>query len=74
MSRGFGWVEQYAAMLLAIDACPHCRENVPHHTVGEAGIGDPKRRIVRDLHEIEDASGVGLAECLAYDAVWKKLE
>ena len=54
--------------------CEHCEVGAPHHTVGEEGIGDARRRTVRDLHEVADASGVGLAECTAYDAVWKALE
>src|SRR5439155_1248064 len=43
--------------------CPHCAAGAPIHTVGAAGISDPVRRPVPDLHEVEDRSGVGLAEC-----------
>lgn len=49
----------------AADLCPHCAAGAPHHTVGEEGIGDAARRVVYDLHEVEDTSGVGLSECLA---------
>ena len=47
-------------------SCPHCAAGVPFHTVGEEGISDPRRRVVRDLHEIDDPGGVGLVECLDY--------
>ena len=52
--------------------CPLCREAQPHHTVGVSGIGDAERRVVHDLHEIEDTSGVGLRECLA-GPIWELL-
>jgi len=46
--------------------CPLCAAGVPFHTNALTSIGGADRYEVRDLHEIEDASGVGLAECIAY--------
>ena len=48
-------------------ACQLCAEGVPHHTVGQGGIGDSARYVAYDLHEVSDAGGVGLAECTAYE-------
>jgi hypothetical protein len=47
------------------DLCEHCRTGAPHHTVGFGAIGATTRYTVWDIHEISDASGVGLAECTA---------
>ena len=54
--------------------CLHCALGAPHHTVGFEGIGDGRRQTVYDIHEVEDSGGVGLAECTAYDDVWRAVE
>lgn len=54
--------------------CPHCAAGAPHHTNSRTSIGGADRIPVYDLHEVDDTGGVGLAECLAYDAVWKSSE
>ncbi len=50
--------------------CPHCAAGAPHHTNSRTSIGGLDRYVVYDLHEISDSSGVGLAECLAYE-IWE---
>lgn len=50
--------------------CRRCAEGAPHHTNSSTSIGGADRFIVWDIHEIEDASGVGLEECLAAE-VWE---
>lgn len=56
------------------ELCEHCQNGVPHHTVGTGGIGSPYRYTTWDLHEVSDASGVGLAECRAAHLYDKKLQ
>jgi hypothetical protein len=58
---------------LAAERCPLCAIGAPHHTNSETSIGGSDRHIVWDLHEVSDASGVGLAECLAYE-IWDDVE
>ena len=49
-------------------ACRHCRTGVPHHTNAVGSIGGDDGRSPRwDLHAVDDAGGVGLAECDAGD-------
>lgn len=54
---------------LAAQMCPLCAVGTPHHTNSRTSIGGTDRVVTYDLHEVSDASGVGLAECLAYE-VW----
>jgi len=54
----------------AAAVCPHCAAGAPHHTNSRTSIGGLDRYVVYDLHEISDSSGVGLAECLAYE-IWE---
>ena len=51
--------------LRAVAVCCHCRVGIPHHRLALGSIGGPRVLTVYDLHEVEDASGVGLAECRA---------
>lgn len=53
--------------------CPHCAAGVPHHTNSAMSIGGADRHPIYDLHAIDDASGVGLTECLAGD-LWFEAE
>ena len=58
-----------ALELAAVSVCGLCRQRVPHHTNSATSIGGADRHPVRDLHAVEDAGGVGLAECGAGD-IW----
>lgn len=49
---------------MAREPCPHCARGVLHHTNSLTSIGGADRYTIWDLHEVEDAGGVGLAECL----------
>lgn len=53
--------------------CPLCAQHVPHHTNAGGSIGGGDRHPIYDLHAVEDAGGVGLAECTAY-AIWRLME
>lgn len=54
---------------LAAARCTLCASGAPHHTNSEMSIGGLDRRPVYDIHAVEDAGGVGLAECTAA-SVW----
>lgn len=56
---------------LATILCELCNAGAPHHTNSLTSIGGCDRIVKHDLHEVTDASGVGLAECLAYDDCWR---
>ena len=59
-----GPVERHILNILSSQVtCEWCLKGAPHHTVGYGGIGAANRYTAYDLHEISDASGVGLAEC-----------
>jgi len=51
--------------MLARAVCRWCRRDTPHHRLALGSIGGPRALTSYDTHEIEDASGVGLAECRA---------
>lgn len=51
--------------LRAAAYCRLCLRGVPHHTNARRSIGGTDRIVIADLHEVQDASGVGLAECAA---------
>ena len=51
--------------MLARAVCRWCRRDAPHHRLALGSIGGPRALTSYDIHEIEDASGVGLAECRA---------
>lgn len=53
--------------------CSLCARDVPHHTNAAGSIGGADRHVIRDLHAVEDTSGVGLAECLAFK-VWERID
>ena len=54
-----------ADRLRAAALCCWCNEGRPHHQLALTSIGGPRALTTYDIHEIEDASGVGLAECRA---------
>ena len=54
-----------ADQLRAAALCCHCRVQAPHHRLALGSIGGPRALTTYDIHEIEDASGVGLSECRA---------
>lgn len=47
----------------AMARCGYCQKGVPHHTNSRTSIGGTDRSPVYDLHAVDDAGGVGLAEC-----------
>lgn len=62
--------EAYRRLLLHATArrlCDLCARDAPHHTNAAGSIGGGDRHTIWDLHAVSDASGVGLAECLAGD-------
>ena len=65
MSRA--WQSLAEMKVLARSVCPLCAVLTPHHTNAEGSIGGGDRHPIYDLHAVEDASGVGLVECLAGD-------
>jgi len=58
-------VREETRALLARAVCRWCRRDTPHHRLALGSIGGPRALTSYDIHEIEDASGVGLAECRA---------
>lgn len=59
-----------SSVCLAAEICPLCHAGVKHHTNSASSIGGADRHAVTDIHAVEGAGGVGLAECLAGD-MWR---
>lgn len=66
------WTIGYADV--AAGLCGLCKRGVVHHTNSSYSIGGGDRRVVWDIHAVDDPGGVGLQECLAGDVLlaWER--